>query len=332
MKILVTGGTGFVGSHSAAALVRAGHDVRIFVRSPEKAKRVYETLGLDVPETATGDVTDADSVDRALDGCEGVLHAAALVALDAGRAKEVERTNRVGTENVVGGAHRRGLSSIVYVSSVSALFDPEGGRIGPHSEPSFQQGNAYSESKATTEIWVRELQGSGGRVAITYPTGVLGPHAPSLTEPHRALALQLRVALSTEGGMSFVDVRDLAEVHAALFARPTQGGRWLASGRDLTWPEIADLVSDIAGRRVLRVPVPGALLRALGRLGDQVKRIVPFDFPLTYEAMVTATRWPGTDASKTVEELGVAFRDPRETFAETLRWMSEAGHVSSRVG
>ncbi|NNL67437.1 MAG: SDR family NAD(P)-dependent oxidoreductase [Myxococcales bacterium] len=328
MKILVTGGTGFIGSHSAAALTRAGHDVRLLVRDAEKAKRTFESLGTAVPETVTGDVTDADAVGEALEGCEGVLHAAALVSLDASRAEQVARTNFGGTKNVVGMAQERGLGPIVYVSSVSALFDPGKGRIGPDSAPSHQAGNAYSASKARTEAFVRGLQAAGAPVAITYPSGVLGPHAPSLTEVHRALPVQLRVGLLTEGGIAFVDVRDVAAAHAAIFARAPGPSRFITSSHDLTWHEVADLLGELTGRRIRRVRVPGPLLRGFGRLGDLAKRFVSFDFPLTYEGMTTATRWPGVDASATERELGVSFRHPRETLADTLRWMGEAGHVA----
>jgi len=327
VRVLVTGGTGFIGSHTAAALVRAGHEVRLLVRSPEKAKRVFEALDVALPECVVGDVTDGDSVDAALAGCEGAFHAAALVALDAKRAGDVERTNLAGTRNVVGGAHRLGLEHIVYVSSVSALFDPDDGTIGPDSEPTALAGSAYSASKASTELWVRELQAEGAPVAASYPAAVLGPHAPGLTDAHRALPLQLLCLPITAGGVNYVDVRDLAAIHAAIFERPPEIARWIAGGPYLSWPNLAERLRTITGRRIPIVSVPGALLRGFGRVGDAVKHVVPFEFPLTREAMTTATRWPGVDSTRTVAELGVAFRNPSETLADTTTWMHEAGHL-----
>ena len=69
-------------------------------------------------------------------------------------------------------------------------------------------------------------------------------------------------------------------------------------------------------------------MRVAGRLGDVLKRFVHFDFPLTHEAMVFATLWPGADSEGTTRELGVEFRPSRETFEDTLRWLVAAGHVS----
>ncbi|MBW2315599.1 MAG: SDR family NAD(P)-dependent oxidoreductase [Deltaproteobacteria bacterium] len=329
MKILVTGGTGFIGSHTAVALAAAGHEVRLLVRTPEKAKRVFEALEADLPECVVGDITDAASVETALSGCDGTFHAAALVALEARQAEAVARTNFDGTRNVVGQAHRMGLEHIVYVSSTSALFDPEGGMIGPDSEPASVAGSVYSKSKAETEVWLRKLQAGGAPVSASYPGAVLGPHAPELTELHRSLPLQLRLVPITSGGINFVDVRDLAAIHRAAFERPPEAARWIAGGAFLTWSDLADLLEEITGRRIRRIRASGPLMRGLGRVGDAVKRVVPFGFPLTYEAMTTATRWPGVDSSRTLVDLDVSFRELRETLADTIVWMHAAGHIGA---
>ncbi len=81
MLVGVTGGTGFVGSHTVVALQDAGHRVRALVRDPAKLKRIYEPMGREIAEVVVGDVTDPDSATRLLEGCDAVVHAAAVVAL-----------------------------------------------------------------------------------------------------------------------------------------------------------------------------------------------------------------------------------------------------------
>src|SRR5262245_63761999 len=81
MKVLVTGGTGFTGSHTARALLAAGHRVRLLVRDAEKLRRVYDPLGIAISDFVVGDMTDAGAVEKALAGCDGVVHSAALVDL-----------------------------------------------------------------------------------------------------------------------------------------------------------------------------------------------------------------------------------------------------------
>jgi len=333
MRVLVTGGTGFVGSHSAVELVRAGCEVRLLVRDPEKAQRVFARHGPALRDVVVGDVTDRPSVRRALAGCDAVLHAAALVALESHRAAETHRTNALGVENVLGEAAERGLASIVYVSSSAALFRAGAEPIGPDS-PIAEAKSPYARSKAAAERFAREILARGAPLRISYPGGVVGPDDPGLSEMNHTLTIFLRnfVAL-TSGGISVVDVRDLARIHAALVLGQAPAGSYVAGGPFLAWREVADLLDRLTGRRVRRLPLPGALLRAAGRGGDLAKRLVSFDFPLTHEAMTFATRWPGADSSRTLAALGLHFRDPAESFADALRWLAEAGHLPpARIG
>src|SRR5438445_10922970 len=101
MRVLVTGGTGFVGSHTAAALSARGHEVRLLVRSPAKVGSVFDALGVAAPEVVAGDVTDAASVRAAIDGCDAVVHAAALVSLRRGDEERLATVNVGGTETVL---------------------------------------------------------------------------------------------------------------------------------------------------------------------------------------------------------------------------------------
>src|SRR5262245_17856127 len=109
MLMVVTGGTGFVGSHAVAALVGAGHRVRVLARSPDRVRGALAPLGVDDVETVIGDVTDPAAVRRALDGCDAAMHAASVFSFDAQRSEEMRAVNARGTENVLGTAHRLGL-------------------------------------------------------------------------------------------------------------------------------------------------------------------------------------------------------------------------------
>src|SRR5262245_32148920 len=164
MHVLVTGGTGFAGSHSARALRSAGHKVRLLARSRDKALRVFPELS--AADVVVGDVTDPAAVAKALDGVDAVVHCAAVVAIEARRAHEVESTNLRAVELVVGGAAERGVGSIVYVSSLGALFAP-GAPLSEHS-PIAQAHSAYARSKAEGEGYVRMLQDRGAPIRTVY--------------------------------------------------------------------------------------------------------------------------------------------------------------------
>lgn len=329
MRVLVTGGTGFIGSHTAEAIHRAGHDLKLLARDAAKVERVFEPKGIRVDEVVVGDVTDPAAVARALEDCDAVVHAAAVVALEASRAREVRDTNLRAVELVVGGAHERGLRSIVYVSSLGALFEPGGPPIHANAPPSRAR-NAYATSKAAGERFIRRLQEKGAPIRATYPPGVVGPHDPGLSEGNHMLRVFLRdLMVITSSGLSLIDVRDLATVHARLVDAPNGSGRYVIPGRMLSWAETVSLMDEITARRVRRVRVSGRVLRVLGRVGDIVKRVYPFDFPLTGEAMDFATQWPGAVASEELEGLGIEFRDARESCRDAIRWMFEAGHLDA---
>ena len=231
---------------------------------------------------------------------------------------------------MIGGAHQRGLRSIVYVSSLGALFTPGGPPISENA-PLASARSTYAVSKADGERFVRDLEREGAPIRSTYPPGVFGPDDPGLSEGNHAIRAFLRdLMVITSTGLSLLDVRDLAAIHARIVEPDASNGRYLIPGTMLSWAEMVALMGDLTGRRIPRLRIPGPLLRRLGRVGDLVKRVRPFDFPLTGEAMDFATQWPGALASPEFERLAIDFRDVRETCADAIRWMFEAGHLNAR--
>ncbi len=329
MRVLVTGGTGFVGSHTVRELISAGHGVRVLARDAEKAKRVFAGDG-DAVEVVVGDVTDAASVSRSLEGAEGVVHAAAVVAVEKRRAKEVEDTNVRAVELVVGGAAERGIDSIVYVSSLGALFHP--GEPLHDDSPIATAESAYARSKAQGESYVRRLQDAGAPVRTVYPPGIAGPDDPGLSEVNHTIGVFLnQLMLDTSSGFEIIDVRDLATIITSMLRPEIPPGRYVTGGDYRDWPDMIALMRELTGRRVRYLSVPGRALRTLGRVGDWIKNhVYAFDFPLSGEAMDLATQWPGSVRSPVIEKLGLDYRDSRQSYEETIRWLHRAGHLSAK--
>ena len=191
MKVLVTGGTGFTGSHTVRALVAGGHEVRLLVRDPAKVRTVFEPDGVIPGDVVVGDMTDAAAVDEALAGCDGVMHTAALVDLRRAAAGLVEETNARGVELVIGGAVRRGLPRIVHVSSLGAFFTPGGPPLCPEL-PIAPGTTAYARSKAHAERYVRRLQEQGAPIRISYPAAIIGPNDPTMSAANNGVRAQVR--------------------------------------------------------------------------------------------------------------------------------------------
>jgi dihydroflavonol-4-reductase len=345
VRVLVTGATGFVGSHTARALIAAGHRVRVLARSREKAEAVFGAAAGQPDEVVVGDMTDEGAVAKALAGCEAAVHAAAHVSLRSEDRAQTARANLRGAALVVGGAVRAGLAPVVYVSSTAALFRPASAfsrvfaaprelapsPIGPDA-PVARAATPYARSKARPERYVRALQTQRAPIATTYPSAVIGPGDPGLSEAMRGLAMCVsEVTLITSTGQQFVDVRDVAELHRRLIEREPRPARYVAAARFLPWAEFADVLGEEAGLRVRRVEAPGELLRALGTLGDVLRRWLPIDERITGEAVRFATRWPQFDARRTERELGIAFRDPRESIRDALRALVAGGHLDAKL-
>ncbi len=329
MKVLVTGGTGFTGSHTTRALVATGHEVRLLVRDAGKARRVFEPHGLTFEDLVVGDMTDPAAVEKALAGCDGVVHTAALVDLRRASARLVEDTNARGVEGVVGGAVERGISRIVYVSSLSVFLVPGGPPVSPEL-PIAPATTAYARSKAQAEVYVRELQAKGAPIRISYPAGIVGPDDPGMSDANHAVYSWFKdTGVVTSSGFQPVDVRDVAALHVKLLELPPGAHRYAAAAEMLPWAEIYPLMDRITGRRMRRLAVSGRLMRAAGSVGDVVKRFYDFNFPLTRDSMEFATQWPGADAARTTRELGLAFRPIEETYRDTLAWMYRAGHLTA---
>ncbi len=331
MRILVTGGTGFVGSYATVALTEAGHDVRLLARDPGKVSRVFEPHRVGPAEVVEGDITDAAAVDAALAGCEGVLHAAAVVAVSRRRAAEVLATNATGTRNVVGGAVRGGLTRIVHTSSVSALFSAAHPRVTPDT-PVADPESAYGKSKAEADLYVRGLQDDGASVTILYPGGVMGAHDPNLGPGTMGVVTNYRsgTPIIDGGGWSIVDVRDVADLYVALFGPEPPPPRLVLGGNTLDTDALNRSLAEVGGRKVRRLRMSAGFLRGLGRFNDVLMRVIPADFAMTGEGMEYFTRWEPSDDTLALEVLGHPLRPTAETLADTARWLCAEGHLPAK--
>src|SRR4051812_17042884 len=115
VRVLVTGATGFVGCHTAAALLGDGHDVRALVRSSSRLDTAMAPFDVGPVDHVVGDVTDEVAVEKAITGCDAVVHSAAVFTLDKSRAGEIYRTNVGGTELVLGSAVQHELDPVIHV-------------------------------------------------------------------------------------------------------------------------------------------------------------------------------------------------------------------------
>ncbi len=329
MRILVTGGTGFIGTHTVRTLLEAGHDVKLLVRNEAKARLLWAHEPRVLEDLVVGKITSGPATVDALRECDGLVHTAAPVALAVSRsvARKVARENLRAVKLLVDRALADGLERIVHLST-TALLDTTGLEVATEEAPIVEGGDSYALSKSAPERHLRKLQEEGAPISIVYPPGVIGPDDPGLSEAMTGIQQFLQASvIVTSSGFQTVDVRDLARVHTALIERDPAPGRFIAAARYLEWEEFAELLDRAAGIRLPRVKLPGRAIRLLGRLGDRLRPLVEIDPSISREATRLATQWVEFDASHATAELNIKFRDPHETLYDTVRWLAAEGRI-----
>jgi dihydroflavonol-4-reductase len=190
----------------------------------------------------------------------------------------------------------------------------------------------YCRSKADSELVARKFQALGAPVVSVLPAGLWGPHDPHLGEGVTLAAnvLRNRYPIVMAGGMHIADVRDVAAVLAAVMQPGRGPSSYLVTGHYVTMPGIIGTLGDLTGRRIRSVTLPAGFLAAFGQTADLVQRRLRTRLPWSAESIWIVNCDARCDDSKTRDELQVEPRPLRETFADTVYWLAEAGHLTPR--
>lgn len=335
MKVLVTGATGFLGSQVTKRLLLDGHDVRMLVRTPAKVTPLMEKLSVDPTEldVTPGDITDEGSVTAALQGCEAVVHCAAIVATDPAQSQAMDETNLAGAQNVLGAAVAAGCDPIVHISSAAALFPFQADPVTA-DHPVMGNDEAYGRSKAACERYARSLQDDGHPVVTVYPSGIVGPDDWTESINLSSAVMWFEKGFPIAKGLSgnYVDVRDVAAVVSACLEPGGGPKRLLAFGTHVDARAHVAALTEATGAKIKTFPTPRWFMWTWAQLGDLTRRFGK-DIVMTSDGYDYLFNCKPGDDSATVESTGVQFRPLVETFRDMARWMYEAGRVGAeKVG
>ncbi len=257
MKTLITGASGFVGSAVLRQLIAAGHEVRALVRSSSDRRNL---MGLPV-QIVIGDLTDRESLDRALAGCSALFHVAAIYRLWVPRHEEIYETNVTGTRNIMRAAANAGVTRIVYTSSVATLgLTADGSPADESTSVSLKDMvGHYKRSKFLAESEVKRLADEEGLpVVIVNPSTPVGPRDIKPTPTGRLIvdAVAGRMPAYVDTGLNLVHVDDVAVGHLLAFEHGEIGERYILGARNMTLKEILTELAILTGRRPPRFCLP----------------------------------------------------------------------------
>ena len=327
MRALLTGGTGFVGAAVARALLREGWEVRALVR-PHADRRNLAALAL---ETATGDLADADSLERAARGCEALFHVAADYRLGARRPQELYSTNVDGTRRVLRAARSAGVRRVVYTSSVATIGLPADGSPGEESTPVTLTDmiGHYKRSKFLAEQVAREAVAGGSSVVIVNPSTPVGPGdiKPTPTGQMVRDAALGRMPAYVDTGLNIVHVDDVAAGHLLAWRHGRDGESYILGGEDLTLREILTELARLVGRRPPRVRLPARALLPVALAAEGFARLTGGSTRITVEGVRLARKHMFFSSAKAARELGYHWRPAQLALADAVQWLREQGIV-----
>jgi dihydroflavonol-4-reductase len=320
VTVLLTGATGFIGSHVARALAARGDAVRCLCRPTSVRDGLAD---LDV-EWMVGDLTDRDSLRQAMAGAEIVYHCAADYRLYAHDPRELYRNNVDGTRNVLELASELGVKKLVYTSSVGtlALADParpanENARgtisdmVGDYKRSKFM-------AEQVAESWIER----GLPVVVVSPSTPVGERDVKPTPTGRIVVdfLSDRLPAYVDTGLNVVDVHDVAQGHLLAAERGRPGEHYILGNANLTLQQVLETLARLTGKRRPRIKVPHWLPLAIAHVETPLARLLHRDPRVPLDGVRMSKSFMFFDGSKAVRELGLPQSPIEPALERAVRW------------
>lgn len=330
MTTLVTGATGFVGSHVARQLVDAGEPVRVLVR-PNSDLRLLQGSRA---ERVEGDLRDLDSLERAMKGVRRVFHVAADYRLWSRHPDEIYQSNVLGTRALLEVAARHAVERVVYTSTVATIAVPSTGELpNEHTEATLAQMiGHYKRSKFLAEQEAKNAAAAGLPVVIVNPTTPVGPGDWKPTPTGRILVdfLSGKMPAYVDTGLNLAPVEDVAAGHLLAAERGRIGERYILGGRNMTLKDILDVLSAITGRPAPRVKLPHAVALAAGYADQWISRITRREPQIPVEGVKMSRHRMFVASDKAETELGYRPGSVEAALERAVRWYEASEYVTSR--
>jgi nucleoside-diphosphate-sugar epimerase len=320
VRILITGGAGFVGRATVRAAVDAGHQVRIVSRDAWPSGSLFERLGVDV---VTGDAQSPAVIEKALEGQDALVQGAATYRYDRKSAGALAN-NAPLARTILEAALRAKTSRVVDVSSlvVFALGHTpvtEETPLTAEGQPAWS--DPYLRSKVQSERVAAELEQHGLPRVTVHPGTVIGPEDTAMGASSGFITNLLAGGITVDSRAPWVDVRDVATAIVRALDKPA-GSHYLLTSGVVSHRDAARMVDELTGRQVTRRFLSPSVVRWFARVNDLFGgRLSPLPAASSLDWILENAA--AIDTSRTQADLGIQFRPFRDTLADAIRWWAE---------
>lgn len=320
MKILITGGTGFIGTHLVQRVAQTEHQITCLVRKGSNSATLKR---LDVA-LVNGDMTDPDSLNTAVRGHDYVINLANIYSFWERDPRIYRNVNVDGTRNIMEASLAASVSKVVHISTGGIYGKPKDVPFTEESEIGPVQFSEYFRTKYKGDQIARELyRRKGLPLVMVYPMGVLGPGDPKATGQYirRILRRRLPARVLENRVFTFVHVKDVVEIiYRAAMKENNIGEKYLAGKFRHTFGEINHMVSEISGVPLPRLAMPDFLVAAnawlLTKISDIIKK--PPIWGMAIDQIRVMEKGVQADGSKAERELGIQYTPIRVAIEEAV--------------
>ncbi len=328
--VLLTGATGLLGNAIARQLLATGRRVRALVRDPKRAAAVVPGAC----EFVKGDVTDAQSVRSAAEGCDVVYHASGLPEQWLKDQSEFDRVNVDGTRNVIAAATAAGMRRFVYASTIDVFRFAAPGRPFDESElDAAPKATAYERSKQKADALVTSAVSEGLPAVFLHPSGIYGPGPLTSPGTNHLIADLVRgkVPMLLPGAIPVVYSDDVALGHVLAEEKAPVGARYILSESTHSLTAIAKAVHELTARdgRASKVPpvMPIGIASVVASVGEMISGWTGRP-PLLPKGQLTFLQYGANPSGeKAKRELGWKPRSFHERLEQTLAFLREQGRI-----
>jgi dihydroflavonol-4-reductase len=330
MKALVTGATGFVGSHVAQLLNSQGADLRLLVRPTSRSENISDLKA----ERATGDLRDPGSLKRAMQGCEFVFHVAADYRLWVRDPDDMYRSNVEGTRSIIRAAQETGVRRVIYTSSVATMGFTADGHIADENSPVNLRDMVghYKRSKFMAEEIALDAGRKGAHVVVVNPTTPVGEQDIKPTPTGRIILdfLKRKFPAYVDTGLNLADVKEIARGHLLAMEKAVPGERYILGGENLTLKQILDKLAALTGLPSPRVQVPHAVALGFAALDEFFTGFIFRKEPrATMDAVRMGYKKMFASSVKAERDLGYKIVPVEEALRRAVNWFQAHGYVEA---